>query len=579
MRPQILILLLIATLLLVPTFATGLSETSLPVRNNLADSIRFEKLPPVYAQSTAEDAISLACAPDEGLLQNFFQTEGLLFRSDLLRTKKSQVCHVFYRPTIRGFRADTENLPVTGLYLDVDLMSYVSKRAQQVGDSLDIAKQLLPKIRRPLKVTVGVKDPGADRWVDEARAFHFPDTAHEVVQRRSYAPMSNPWVQDYLKSGTAEGKKKILVTRMLYEGSSTYGDAFKPMLDQLREEEFERSKLSWEGGDLLFAADPNDPKGIILLVGNAAKKYWGTGLSQGEYLYVLRVEFGADKVIDLSGLAPHVDYFVTVLPYERLILVAEPVTGNTALAQSAVDLLAKVMDTSNSQVLNQLHQDFSQSPVWLRDNQESVLNRLNISRASHWSGLPNPSLWARLDAYVSEHCADDVTSCLTEQRRKHLHSTDPELLQAWVSEALVARTNKDLPDLMLALAESQMSSYEYADQRLATEKVSLLKAAGFDVRTIPRILPYGVPWAGISYTNSILIDRTLFVPFFGLGEPEVKLVAQIQETLKGKYDVVPIFARHNLIHNGGLHCTFALIRGSQPEENADATLADGHRED
>jgi agmatine/peptidylarginine deiminase len=69
-------------------------------------------------------------------------------------------------------------------------------------------------------------------------------------------------------------------------------------------------------------------------------------------------------------------------------------------------------------------------------------------------------------------------------------------------------------------------------------------------------------WAGISYANAALIDRTLFVPSFGLDPVEPGWFKQIQSELPAGYQLVPVPARFLMLENGGLHCAIAFGRGA-----------------
>jgi agmatine/peptidylarginine deiminase len=50
------------------------------------------------------------------------------------------------------------------------------------------------------------------------------------------------------------------------------------------------------------------------------------------------------------------------------------------------------------------------------------------------------------------------------------------------------------------------------------------------------------------------------MPEFGLGEPEWALFDRVRAAIPEKYRIVPVYARHVLLYNGGLHCVTGLIR-------------------
>src|SRR5262249_587713 len=151
------------------------------------------------------------------------------------------------------------------------------------------------------------------------------------------------WPQDYLKSGSSKGERKILLPYRLYEGKRDYGELYEPLLDGLNEQRFVRSKLSWEGGDLQFVLDPKNPRKTILFYGQSGRAYWGQGLTAEEYAYVLKLEFGADSAVDLSDFVSHADYLVSFIPRENIALVSEPLRDNYSVAGTAVERLLELI--------------------------------------------------------------------------------------------------------------------------------------------------------------------------------------------------------------------------------------------
>ena len=64
----------------------------------------------------------------------------------------------------------------------------------------------------------------------------------------------------------------------------------------------------------------------------------------------------------------------------------------------------------------------------------------------------------------------------------------------------------------------------------------------------------------MSYVNSLLFDRRLFVPSLGLGGYEERLFAKLKNDLGGRYEILPVNARTVLSMDGGVHCVFGIIR-------------------
>jgi len=168
----------------------------------------------------------------------------------------------------------------------------------------------------------------------------FGPTPHRITLLDRGVERNFWWVQDYMKSGTSSRGETILVPRRIFEGDPENGEIFEPLLAHLsRQGRVVRSRLSWEGGDLQFTRDPDDAGRLVLYYGSFVKPYWGESLSQGEFEYVLSLEFGADRAVDLSGLAPHVDYFVSFLPRAKTALVSVPRSGDLEVARSAAEAL------------------------------------------------------------------------------------------------------------------------------------------------------------------------------------------------------------------------------------------------
>ena len=141
---------------------------------------------------------------------------------------------------------------------------------------------------------------------------------------------------------------------------------------------------------------------------------------------------------------------------------------------------------------------------------------------------------------------------------------DAAFLKDWVTEALRSRTSALMDPRLLSVIESQLLKRVDTQPRI-DEKVRELEAMGFRVIRVPRIggdSKLAVPWTGISYVNALLVERTLFLPQFGLGEAERRIVERLADALPDGYRIVPVYARHMFLKNGGVHCTVAIVRGT-----------------
>jgi agmatine/peptidylarginine deiminase len=116
---------------------------------------------------------------------------------------------------------------------------------------------------------------------------------------------------------------------------------------------------------------------------------------------------------------------------------------------------------------------------------------------------------------------------------------------------------------LLSVVESQLARKPLPTQQRIDAAVRTLEEMGFRVVRVPRLggdRSLKVPWSGISYANSLLVDRTLFVPRFGLGDFETRMFDELDAALPPEYEVVPVYARHMMLYNGGVHCSVAIVR-------------------
>jgi hypothetical protein len=519
-----------------------------------------------YEQATAPKALQFACAASVSALETFFAEHAVPFDAGLVRRKQGgRNCHIFYEPTIPGFRAAPENLQTAELFFDLETLNFLTLRTARFGDALDITKTILGKVSRPLEINIGVAFTQDEALYGRALAFHFPKTPHRMRLRNYAVEAGNPWVQDYLKAGRAGESERILVTRRLFEGRAADGELFRPMLDMLTEERFVRSKLSWEGGDLQFVLDPRDSSQNILFYGDSAKAYWGQSLSLPEYEYVLKLEFGADRAIDLSKLVPHVDYFVAFLARENIALISQPEIENYDAARAALDILIQHYDPLLPAELQQLDRHFANRRSAFEDGLAAV--RVLVARAKAavpvWPQIEDGTLTTQLGQYLTKNCTTSPEECLAGSGLSRLLNADLPLARRWVSEALRSRTGEALAPRLLSIIESQLPGFRIETQSGIDAAAAILEKQGFRVIRIPRLggdRALAVPWSGISYANAVLIDDQLFVPEFGLGKFEQQFFERLQAQLPGHYTVTPVYARHMMLFNGGTHCVLAIVR-------------------
>ena len=528
-----------------------------------AAAVAFDPVPASarWPDAVEPGALRLACAAGEEELAALFVREALPFRPDLVRRAGGRVCHLFYRPTVPGFRAAPDDDPVTRILFDTDPVLYLVAGERNRGEPVGAMREILQRIARPLDVSILVHRVHDTAAYERATKRSFGGTPHRVTLLDRGAPRTFWWVQDYVKAGASSRGPTLLVPRRIFEGNAETADAFEPMLSRLAKENgFERSRLSWEGGDLQFTRDPHDPRRLVLYYGAAARPYWAETLTPREYEYVLTLEFGADRAVDLGGLAPHVDYFVAFLPRSGTALVGVPVSGDVAVARAAIEALLARFDGQRPAVLVELRDQLCASPADLGRARETLAQARR--QQAEWRLAVDPTLPQRMRALAARVCPEGG-DCLSPASQLKLLDADPATFEDWVHATQSAREEPALIAAHLDLVEGQLEPVPEAVRRLAHEKVGQLEAVGFRVVEVPAFrvdLNAARRWPGISYVNALVVDKQVFVPRFGLGEVEDRLLRETAARLPTGYTLVPIDAQQVLIRSGGLHCLAGLVR-------------------
>jgi len=528
-----------------------------------AGEVVFEPVPPSsrWPDAVEPGALRLACARADPELEALFAREGLPFRPELLRREPGRVCHLFYRPTVPGFRASPDDDPVTGILFDTDPVLYLAAGSGNRGEPVGVMREVLRRIPRPLAVSILIHrlhDPAA---YEKATQASFGSTPHRVTLVERGVDRTFWWVQDWVKAGASSRGPTILVPRRIFEGKPENGEAFAPLLERFAGREgVVRSQLSWEGGDLQFTRDPRDPRRLVLFYGSFAKPYWAEALTPREFEYVLGLEFGADCAVDLGELAPHVDYFVSFVPKAGLALVGVPVSGDLAVARAALDALLSRFAGDRPQALLDLRDQLS-SPDADLGRARHALERAR-GQGAEWQLAVDPTLPERMRTLAARACPAGG-DCLSPSNQLRLIEADPDTFEEWVHATQSARDEPAVIAAHLDVVEGQLDPVPESLSRRVLEKVGALEAMGFRVVRVPAFrvdLNGARSWPGISYVNALVVDQQIFVPRFGLGEVEERLFHDLGAQLPAGYSVVPIDAQRVLIRNGGLHCLAGLIR-------------------
>jgi hypothetical protein len=511
-----------------------------------------------YPDAAAEGAIQLACGPELSTLNDFFFRQGLPFRSEMVRKIHGVPCHVYYQPTLPGFRAAAADDRVEGLSFTLDPLQLLIPAEHSLGSSFGVIKEMLKHIRRQLRIELSFPFVHERSFYQVRTEGFFDESIHQIsLQNRGEQNAPCRWAQDLLKPGFHGGTTKFLVPHRLFEGEAVNGDTFDPLIqDFCGSKRFVRSKLAWEGGDLLFTRDPRELERLILYCGGVAKSYWGAALTPEEYMYILCLEFGADLAVDLSGLAPHVDYFVAFLPRKRIALVSEPRVGDMDMAQSVITRLLGLFHSASPEELLTLHGQ-------VREGTMSPADFERVREASsRWRFGIDHELWAQLSAAIESVCPTR-TDCFSPVNQKRMMLQHPNLLGLWVREANKLRTEQYVIQAHLHLIESLLIRIPLSERQRREQKIEEIESLGFTAIRIPQLGGFrGVKrgWPGISYVNSLIVDDMIFVPEFGLGEFEARIFSELQHRLPPGYQVIPVPAADVLMKNGGIHCLAAVIR-------------------
>ncbi len=521
-----------------------------------------------FPEATEPGVIRYACADTADALRRFFAEHELPFRDALVRPRPGhKACHIYYEPTLRGFRASTEDRPIKALYGAVDPMRFIVGRGP-TGESLDVIRTVLAALPQPIHLELRVNERFDETYWPAALERRFGDISHDINVLPTPGAGTHPWAQDYIKSGSVDGKLKILVPRRIFEGREEDGELHRPMLEGLQGEALVRSKLSWEGGDMLFVKDPRDATRVVMVYGNAAREYWGEDLPIEDYGYVLAVEFGADDALPMLGSAAHVDFLVSFPPPvgagKPVALVSRIVRENSTIARAAIAALEELYQPKPPPAITQLRSLLQDLDSGAAPDSTPILQHIEVLRAQLGRlEAPVPDALARqMDAYVAVHCPLDSDACFDVEGGREMIRADPELLRRTADFGVVMDYYTRLGPRLLSVIQSQLPDAAAWHADLVNAKAKQLEKMGFRVVRVPQlyVTEEMFRWQGVSYANLLAVGNKLFVPTFDLGKAEQDLLKDFRKRLGPDYEVVEVPARMSLLNNGGVHCVFGIVR-------------------
>ncbi len=77
-----------------------------------------------FPEAADKGALQSLCGENEEELAAYFEYRNMPFDPELVVARGDQKCHIWYEPTIPGFRADPEDSPIQGLMFDVHTLSF-----------------------------------------------------------------------------------------------------------------------------------------------------------------------------------------------------------------------------------------------------------------------------------------------------------------------------------------------------------------------------------------------------------------------------------------------------------------------
>ena len=176
----------------------------------------------------------------------------------------------------------------------------------------------------------------------------------------------------------------------------------------------------------------------------------------------------------------------------------------------------------------------------------------------------DPELRAALEAQIERQCPDNPDSCFSPEGEQAMFRSAPELSRRLANAAADQVLRSLIAPRLLQLIESQLPGGEAVNRHAMDSKALEIEGLGFKVVRVPYLvsLDPNSGWTGVSYVNSLVTDGMIFVPTFGLGKFEDQLLADLAKKLPA-YRLIPVDSRYNISYNGGVHCTFGIVRAAE----------------
>jgi hypothetical protein len=230
--------------------------------SNLEAAVNLVDIPAAPWPSSAVPGFAKRiCSPKVKEIEDYLVNTSMPFQADLVTNTGETYCHLYYQPSVPGFRAKADFGSVQSLVINVSPIPLTLGRNRIWGDSFDILRTL-EKVRPDVRKIVLVESKRGLRT-----------SANEI--HLSSEPMD--WTQDFLVTGGASNtSRSTLIPHRIFEGSLEMGERFAPFLNEMIQKfpvPSARSKISWEGGDLVVLQKPGTQE-TVLVYGDGVFSYW-----------------------------------------------------------------------------------------------------------------------------------------------------------------------------------------------------------------------------------------------------------------------------------------------------------------
>jgi hypothetical protein len=496
------------------------------------------------------------CSTEVKKIKDYLVNTSMPFQTDLVTNVGETYCHLYYQPSAPGFRAKADFGSAHSLVINVPPIPLTLGRSRIWGDSFDIFRTL-EKVRPDIRKIVLVESKQGLR-----------PSANEILL--SSEPLD--WTQDFLVTGgSPNSSRSTLIPHRIFEGNLEMGERFAPFLNEMIQKfpvPSARSKISWEGGDLVVLQKPGTQE-TVLVYGDGVFSYWARDLKREEVEFILKSELGVDHIIDGSSLSSHVDYSILPIDQDRVLL-RTPFTRNIRFTCDLVDVMLEDFERNlklSPQKLGELKAAICAPNARFGSDILHLIQQAKdefVQNEQNW--IVNKSLDEFKDEMltkIGEYCDLNDSSCIqnlieTPDGLSKLTHSNPRLAEAMLNSMVDGNSNRQRFAAYYDLLEGQTLTMSVGGiQRLLSVRRKL-EEMGYKIINVPS--PYHESgWAGLSYVNSLAVEKDLFLPSIGLRSFESALKSKLESDL-GDFKVHLIPSKIQVLKNGGIHCTVKAIR-------------------